>query len=93
MPNTTSTASALLLGASFSFSGFLQAMEIRQFDKMALQDQADYISVLIDGAQRVLIDEGNADLAAKVSKLFTEVPAGDRITLGLNELESNLDRA
>ena len=36
---------------------------------------------------------GKADLATKVNELFTEVPAGDKISLGLNELESNLDRA
>ena len=40
------------------FTSAAQAMQIQQFDKMALQDQADYISVLIDGAQKVLIDEG-----------------------------------
>jgi hypothetical protein len=83
---------ATFLSAAMLFSGAAQAMEIQKFDQMALQDQGDYIAVLIDGAQRVLIDEGNADLAAKINKLFTEVPAGDKISLGLNEFERNLDR-
>jgi hypothetical protein len=40
----------------------VQAMEIRQFDEMALQDQNDYTSALTVGAQKVLIDEGKSDL-------------------------------
>jgi hypothetical protein len=47
------------LSAAMLFSGVAQAMEIRQFDKMAVQDQGDYIQALVDGAQKVLNDEGN----------------------------------
>ena len=59
-----------------------QAMEIRQFDKMADSDQDEYVADLILGAQKILRDLGKADLAEKVHKLFTEkdpqagVPAG-----------------
>jgi len=84
---------ATFLSAAILFAGAAQAMPIQQFDKMADRDQADYLNVLIYGAQRGLIDEGKADLAVKVDKLFTDVPAGDKMSLGLNELESNLDRA
>jgi Mlc titration factor MtfA (ptsG expression regulator) len=70
-----------------------QAMQIPQFDKMALQDQADYIHLLVDGAQKVLIEQRKDDLAAKVHKLFTEVPRGDSGSLGITEFERNLDRA
>jgi hypothetical protein len=84
---------ATFLSAAMLFTGSLQAMEIQQFDKMAAQDQHDYLNVLVNGAQRVLIDEGKADLAAKIDKLFTEVLAGDKHSLGLIEFESNLDRA
>lgn len=84
---------ATFLSAAMFFTSAAQAMQIQQFDRMADQDQHDYLNVLVYGAQRVLIDEGKADLAAKIDKLFTEVPAGDKMSLGLTELERNLDRA
>jgi hypothetical protein len=83
----------LLVSVVMLFASVAQAMEIIQFDKMAVQDQADYITVLVDGAQRVLIVEGKNDLAAQIHKLFTEVHSGDRMTLGMIAFEENLDRA
>ncbi len=71
------------LSASLLVASAAQAMEIRQNDKMADQDQADYVQVLIDGAQKVLKDEGRGDLAGRMDQLFTEIPAGDNISLGL----------
>jgi hypothetical protein len=90
-----STISASLIFAAFAFFvGTSYAMEIRQFDRMADQDQADYITVLIYGAQQVLIEAGRPrDLADKVHKLFTEKLPGDRVSVGLGEFERNLDRA
>ena len=70
-----------------------QAMEIEQFDKMAAQDQSEYIVVLIEGAQKVLIQSGRKDLAAKVHKLFVTVIPGDDASIGTVEFESNLARA
>ena len=67
-----------------------RAMEIRQFDKMADRDQANYIQVLVDDAQKVLRDEGRSDLAGKMDQLFTEIFAGDKISLGMQEFEDNL---
>jgi len=69
------------------------AMEIEQFDKMAAQDQSEYIVVLIEGAQKVLIQSGRKDLAAKVHKLFVTVIPGDDASIGTVEFESNLARA
>jgi hypothetical protein len=60
---------------------------------MVVQDQRDYISVLVVGAQKVLIDQGKNDDAAKVQRLFTEIPSGDKVALGLTELDRNLDLA
>jgi hypothetical protein len=79
--------------AAMLFTGSLQAMEIQQFDKMAVQDQGDYIQALVDGAQKVLIDQGQKDRAMKVDRQFKEVLAGDKHSLGLVEFERNLDRA
>jgi hypothetical protein len=72
------------------FANAAQAMEIRQFDKMAVPDQGDYVGLLIAGAERVLNDEGRADLAAKVEHLFTTTEPGDKFTLGMVEFERNL---
>jgi hypothetical protein len=45
----------------------------------------------VDGAQKVLIDQGQKNQATKVDSLFKEIPAGDKISLGLNEFNSNLE--
>ena len=60
MPALAIVSTALFL------SGAAQAMEIEQFDKMAGKDQSEYIVVLIEGAQKVLIQSGKKDLADKV---------------------------
>jgi hypothetical protein len=74
-------------------SGAAQAMEIEKFDRMAAQDQSDYIVVLIEGAQKVLIQSGKKDLADKVHILFTKRLGGDESPVGVVEFESNLARA
>src|ERR1019366_2541961 len=74
-------------------AGAAQAMEIRQFDKMASQDQEEYIAELVQGAEKVLTDAGKADQAAQVSKLFTTLLGNDQASLGLVEFNSNLARA
>jgi hypothetical protein len=45
------------------------------------------------GAQKVLKDEGRADLAEQVHKLFTTINPGSQISLGMGEFEMNLARA
>ncbi len=86
-------AAGSLLSTALVVSGPAQAMEIRQYDKMASQDRNEYAADLIDGTQKVLIDEGRSDLAAQVNNLFTEKPAGDDVPLGITEFRSNLDLA
>jgi hypothetical protein len=81
---------ATFLSAAMLFTSAAQTMEIRQFDKMADQDQADYIGDLIVGAEKVLTDEGRPDLAAKVEHLFTTKNNGDADTIGMVEFEINL---
>jgi hypothetical protein len=70
-----------------------QAMEIQQFDKIALQDQGEYVGLLVSGAEKVLKDEGRADLAAQVESHFTTTMPGDQHTLGSVEFTSNLSLA
>ena len=81
---------ATFLSAAMLFTGAAQAMEIRQFGKMADQDQADYIGDLIVGAEKVLTDEGRPDLAAQVKHLFTTKDPGDADVIGMVEFERNL---
>lgn len=84
---------AAILSAAILLCGDAQAMEIEKFDRMAAQDQSDYIVVLIEGAQKVLIQSGKKDLADKVHKLFTKKLPGDESPVGVVELESNIARA
>ena len=67
-----------------------QAMEIRQFDKMADQDQAEYIGDLIIGAEKVLADAGKPAVSAQVKHLFTTKDPGDADVMGMVEFERNL---
>jgi hypothetical protein len=69
------------------------AMEIEKFDRMAAQEQSDYIVVLIEGAQQVLVKDSKKDLADKVRVLFTNILPGDQSPVGVVEFESNLARA
>ena len=78
------------LSAAMLFTSAAQAMEIRQFDGMADQDQSDYIGDLIVGAEKVLTDEGRPDLAAQVKHLFTTKDPGDADVIGMVEFERNL---
>lgn len=81
------------LSASILFSSAAQAMQIQQFDKMANQDQDEYVAELVLGAQKVLQDSGRPDLAQQVHTLFTtKDPQGD-ISVGMTEFEITLARA
>ena len=43
---------AAFLSAAMPVATAAPAMEIQQFDKMATQDQADFVSQLVGGAER-----------------------------------------
>jgi hypothetical protein len=80
----------LLASAAVLFASAATAMEIQQYDKMAVEDQVAHQDLLIEGAVRVLRDGGRADLAAKAEHLFTTTLPGDAHTIGDVEFESNL---
>ncbi|MGA2630772.1 MAG: hypothetical protein ABSG54_11220 [Terriglobia bacterium] len=81
---------ATFLSAAMLLTGAAQAMEIQQYDKMADQDQNEYVGDLVIGAEKVLTDEGRPDQAEQVRKLFTEIKPGDKIPVGVGEFEINL---
>ena len=53
-PITKKYLVAAFLLATMLFTTVAQAMEIQQFDKMAVPDQGDYVGLLIGGAEQVL---------------------------------------
>ena len=81
---------ATFLSAAMLLPGVVQTMQIQQFDKMAGQDQDDYIGNLIVGVENVLTSDGRPDLAAQVKQLFTTKNHGDVDTIGMVEFERNL---
>jgi hypothetical protein len=76
---------ATFLSAAMLFTGVAQAMEIRQFDKMAGQDQDEFIAELVQGAEKVLTDEGKPGLAAQISHLFTTNAPNSDISIGMSQ--------
>ena len=81
---------ATFLSAAMLLPSMVQAIERRQYDKMATSDQAAYDRVLWEGAEQLLKDEGRPDLAAQVERLYTTILPGDRDPIGVVEFEINL---
>ena len=49
-----------------------QALEIYQYDRLAAQDQARFVSGLMRGAMDILTKTGHADQARKIAQLFPD---------------------
>ena len=82
-----------LIVAALFLTRSAEAMEIHNFDQMASADQGEYVAELVQGAQKVLIADGKADLADKVHQLFTKKIGNDQISAGMAEFMINLARA
>ena len=85
--------SATFLSTAILFVSAAQAMTIPQFDRMAAQDRQNYMKFLVESAQKVLTNQGHNNSAAKVYRLFHEIPPGAHLSLGEAEFEGNLDNA
>ncbi len=83
----------VVLLSGTSIVSMLHAMEIQRFDKMAGPDQKEYFLELLDGAQNVLREEGHADLAEKVAKLFTTNAPESNISIGMSQFFIALAKA
>jgi hypothetical protein len=90
MNRTSKILAATVMSVAVLFTSAVQAMEIREFDKMAVADQGEYVGLLVGGAEKVLKDAGRPEDAAKVEKLFSTTLPGDQHTLGMVEFERNL---
>ncbi len=93
MNRLTRFLAATFLSAAMLLPGVAQAMEIQQFDKMANDDQAEYVGELIQGAEKVLTDEGRPDLATQVSHLFTTNAPDGNISIGMSQFMLTLAKA
>ena len=91
--NPGPAASALFLSAAIGFTSAAQAMELPQFDKMAQNDQAEYISELVSGAEKILTNEGKADQARKVENLFTTNAPDGTTSIGMSQFMLDLAKA
>lgn len=83
-------STVLWISAAVLFTSAAQAMEIRQFDKMVKDDQAEYVAGLVQGAEKVLTDAGKPDLAAQVKHLFTTKDPDLGQIIGMVEFEGRL---
>ena len=61
-----------ILAASFLGAGHAPAMDILFFVRMALDDQAEYVSLLVEGSAKMLRTTGHADEAQKAIALFKD---------------------
>ena len=81
--------------ASFAMSllsiSVAAAMEMRMYDRLSASDQGTYVALMITGAHKILVDAGRNEEAVKFSKLFNEVRPGDQMSVGMLELEANID--
>jgi hypothetical protein len=81
---------ATFLAVTMLMTNLAQAMQVQVYERMSVNDQADYTSLLVKGTEQVLTDEGRPDQAAQVEKLFTTIEPGDEHSLGMVELELNV---
>lgn len=80
---------AVLLGAAMLCPRTSSAMTIEMFDAMAVEDQRDYLKLLVNRAQEVLIAQDRQDLAAAIGEMF-RTRRGERQSPGEAEFQKRL---
>jgi hypothetical protein len=90
MNHFTQSLVTTFLSAATLFTSAAQAMDIKDYFKMADQDQGRFDQTLLTGAEKVLNDEGRADLAAQLDKIFTEVKPGNKLSDATADYQANL---
>jgi hypothetical protein len=81
---------ASMLSTSLLAASTARAMDIKDYFRMADQDQGRFDQTLLTGAERVLSGEGRADLAAQLETLFTEVKPGNKLSDGMADYQARL---
>jgi hypothetical protein len=90
MNRTGKSLAATFLSAAMLLTSAAQAMDIKDYFKMADQDQGRFDHSLLTGAEKLLDDEGRADLAAQLETLFTEVKPGNKLSDCMADYQANL---
>ncbi len=80
----------IFLSAILLSPGMARAMDIKDYLKMADQDQGRFDRSLLTGAEKLLSDEGRTDLADRLNRLFTDVKAGNNLGDGTVDYRANL---
>lgn len=84
---------AVLVSAALLLAGMAHAVSFPQFDNMSQYQQAEFIADMVARTEKALKDEGKAEFAIKMEQLFTDIEPGDKVSVGLAELEVNVARA
>jgi hypothetical protein len=85
------TAFLLIVFVALYLPNLLSAMPYQQFDSMNMLDQAEYIAMMVYTTQAVLRNSGGANYAAQIEQLFGTIKPGGSMSIGLAELEGNID--
>jgi hypothetical protein len=88
-----SLISVFVISILILFASTSNAVTFPVFDHMDSYAQAELIADMVDRTEKALRDDGKPDLALKTEQLFALVEPGDKISLGLVELERNVARA
>jgi len=85
--------SAVLLSLMALWPHQSAAMTVEHFDRMVVGDQRHYVMFLVREAKKLLIDEGQRELARHLERLFREVPGGDDRSRGDRQFEASMAAA
>jgi len=89
----SSAISVFLISIFMLFASNSNAVIFPAFDHLDSYAQAEFIADMVDRTEKALRDDGKPDLALKMEQLFALVEPGDKMSLGLVELERNVARA
>ena len=82
-------AVALMSGSMFAACA-ANAMDVKDYFKMANEDQGQFNQHLLTGAEKALNDEGRADMAAQLETIFTEVKPGNKFSDAFADYQARL---
>jgi hypothetical protein len=83
---TKARFAAMVLAAVFLSAGQAPAMDILYFVRMAVEDQATYVSTLVEESAKMLRTTGHPDEAAKAIALFKDSTSHG----GVSQLAANI---
>ena|SRR5688572_13491223 len=85
--------SVVLLSAIALWPHQSAAMTVDHFDRMITEDQRHYVMFLVKETKKLLMDQGQSDLARSVERLFREIPSGENRSRGERQFEASMATA